>query len=218
VDSYLEVFAEDGHIFAKIEAVAEFVDGCVAFGDLCDRGWRQQPCGECVFAYASASEGEKLEEAALAEEIEIGGVEAGVDVDACAGPADSGLVDSGLVQGDPAVFDAGEAVAIEVDGAFGAGSPSQDPGMKDSNCEKHQKSKKQPPWGESIAMEGKPGCDQRGDDYEEAKISEADMEFFEVRYLGLADLLAFFVLLGWGVAGWRHRSIIAYRRNAEIVT
>jgi hypothetical protein len=85
------------------------------------------------------------------------------------------LVDSGLVQGDPAVFDAGKAVAIEVDGAFCAGTPSHDLGVKDRDCEKHQKSKKQPPWGESIAMEGKPSSHQRGEDEEKTKISKADV-------------------------------------------
>ena len=58
--------------------------------------------------------------------------------------------------------------------------------------------------------EGEPGGDQRCDDRQKAEISEAAVEFFKVRDLRLAGLLALFVLLGRGEAGGRHRGIIAY--------
>jgi hypothetical protein len=59
-------------------------------------------------------------------------------------------------------------------------------------------------------MQGEPGSDQSCDDEEEAKIAEADVQFFEVRDLDFAGLLALLVLLGRGEAGGRHRGIIAY--------
>ena len=59
-------------------------------------------------------------------------------------------------------------------------------------------------------MEGEPGCDERCDDYEQANVSEAPVDFFKARDLHLTGLLAFFVLLGWRGVGRRHRGIIAY--------
>ena len=59
-------------------------------------------------------------------------------------------------------------------------------------------------------MKREPGRDQRCDDCEEAKISEAAVQFFEVCNLCFAGLLALFVLLGRGGAGGMHRGIIAY--------
>jgi hypothetical protein len=56
----------------------------------------------------------------LSEEVEVGGEETGVDVD-----SRSGLAFAELVRVNPAIFDAGEAVAIEIDGALGAGSLAQ---------------------------------------------------------------------------------------------
>ncbi len=137
MDAYLEVFAKDRYVFAEIEARAELGDGCVALFDLLDGRWSEEPGAESVFAHASAREGEKLEEARFAEEIEIGGVEAGVDVDAVrlAGPVPM-----------PAVFDAGEAFAIEVDGTFGAGSVAEDfcveDGDGDEDCQGREEATK----------------------------------------------------------------------------
>ena len=85
VDADFEVFAEDGDVFAKIEAGAEFGDGCVALGELRDGRWGEEPGGEGVFSHAGAGEGEEFEEAGLSEEVEVGGVEAGMNVDARAG-------------------------------------------------------------------------------------------------------------------------------------
>ena len=66
-----------------------------------------------------------MEEAALSEEIEVGGVEAGVNVDALAC----------LARARPAIFDAGEALAIEVDGAFGACSLAKHSCVEDGDHE-----------------------------------------------------------------------------------
>jgi hypothetical protein len=59
-------------------------------------------------------------------------------------------------------------------------------------------------------MKGEPGGDQCCDDYEKAKISNAEMQLFKVCDLYLAGLLASFVLLGRGGGGGMHRGIISY--------
>jgi len=87
----------------------------------------EKPCGEGVFAHAGAGEREKFEEARGTEEIEISGVEAGMNVDAVAGLAGAG----------PAVFDAGDAFAVEVGGSFGAGPLAKDLRMGDSDDEEY---------------------------------------------------------------------------------
>ena len=74
--------------------------------------------GQGLFAHAGAGLGQKFEEAAGAEEVEVGGVEMGGDIDGC------GL----LAVADPAVFDAGDAFAVEVCGSFGLGSFAEDSG------------------------------------------------------------------------------------------
>jgi hypothetical protein len=112
VDADLEIFAKDGYLFAEVEAGAKFGECGVALLEVGNGGWREEPRGEGIFAHAGAGEREEFEETAGAEEVEIGGVEAGVGVDAFAG----------LASARPAVFDAGEALAVEVYGAFGAGA------------------------------------------------------------------------------------------------
>jgi len=62
----------------------------------------------------------------LSEEIEVGGVEAGVNVDALAG----------LALARPAIFDAGEPLEIEVDGTFGAFALAQHFCVEDGDREK----------------------------------------------------------------------------------
>ena len=57
-------------------------------------------------------------------------------------------------------------------------------------------------------MERKPGGNCGCNDKEKTEIAEAAMQFFKVRDLYLADLLTPFVLLGRGVSGGMHRSII----------
>ncbi len=59
------VFAEDGHVFAKVQSVAKFGDGAVPLGDFVDGGRGEEPVGEGVFAHAGAGLGEKFEEAPL---------------------------------------------------------------------------------------------------------------------------------------------------------
>ena len=81
VDSDFEVFADYGHVFAEGEAGSEFGDGGLAFEDVRDGGGGEEPVGEGLFAHAGAGLREKFEEAGGAEEVEVGGVEVGGDVD-----------------------------------------------------------------------------------------------------------------------------------------
>ena len=200
MEADFEVFAEDGNVFAEIEARGEFGEGGLALGDFGDGCGCEEPGGEGVFADAGAGEGEELEEAAVAEEVEVRGVEAGLGVDAIAGLADAG----------PVVFDAGQAVAVEGDGALGAGAAAEDVGVEDGDDDKYQRCEEEPPGGEGVAIERKPGGNEGCDDDEEAQVSEADVLLFKVGDLGFAGLLTGFVLFGRRRAGGRHVGIIAY--------
>ncbi len=102
MDADLEVFSEDCDLFAEVESAAKFGDGGVALGELRDGRGRKEPCGESLFSHPCAREGEELEEAAGAEEVEVGGIEAGVSVDVL-----TGLMRAGLAGLRPAIFDAG---------------------------------------------------------------------------------------------------------------
>ena len=117
---------------------------------------------------------------------------------------------AGLAGAGPAIFDAGEAFAIEVDGTFGAGASAKDSRVKDGYRYEDDESNQQPPWRERFVVEREPGGDQYCNDYEETEISETAMEFFEVRDLRLAGLLALFVFFGGREIGRMHRGIIAY--------
>lgn len=108
-------WAEDGDVFAEVEPAAELSDGCVALGELRDGRGREEPCSKSVFSDAGAGERQEFEEAALSEEVEVSGIEAGMNVDAV-----PGLSGAWIAWVNPAIFDAGESFAIEVDGTFGA--------------------------------------------------------------------------------------------------
>jgi hypothetical protein len=126
VNADFEVFSEDGYVLSQIEAVAKLSDGGVALRDLGNRRWRQEPCGEGIFTHSGPGEREKLEEAGLTEEVEVGGVEAGVSLDAL----------SGLTSANPAIFDPSETVAIKLNSAFSAGTLTQHLGMENRDHEK----------------------------------------------------------------------------------
>ena len=135
MDADLEILAEDGDVFTKIEMVAEIVDGSLTLKKFRHRRRGEEPGGKGVFAHAGAGEGEEFEETAGTEEVEVGGVEAGVKVDALAG----------LTGAYPAIFDACETVAVKVDRSFGAGALSQNIGVEDCNCEEQGESEEEPP-------------------------------------------------------------------------
>ena len=110
------------------------------------------------------------------------------------------LAGARLVRAGPAVFDAGETFAVDVDGALGAGAFAENTRVNDRSDEKEDCRDEKPPRGEGVSLEGEPGEDERCEDEEEAEVSEAEMDRFEVRYLLLTGLLALAVLLCGG--GW----------------
>jgi hypothetical protein len=184
MNPYLHVFAEIGDVFAKIEAVAKFVDGGVALFQLADGRRSEEPSGECVFAHAGAGEREKFEETAWAEEIEVGGVEAGAYVDSL----------SGLSRSLPAIFDTGETAAIELYRALGFGAAAKRSGVEDGDCDKKYGEGEQQPGREGVSMKGEPGRGQGCHDDQEAKVTEAKVDLLEARDLAFAAAKAFFVL------------------------
>ena len=111
----------------------------------------------------------------------------------------------------PAIFDAGEAVAIENYGAFGTRALAQHLCVQDGDRKEQHEGQEEPPGGEGISMKREPGRDQRRNDDQKAKISKAAMDLFKVRDLHFAGLLAPFVFLGRRGSGVRHRGIITYR-------
>lgn len=113
--------AGDCHRLAEVEAVAEVGDGLVTQIDGFDRGWVEEPVGQGVFAHTGAGEGEELEQAAMAEEIEVGGVEMIGDVEALATSADAA----------PFVFDTRKALAVELGAALGYRLQIKDFGVED---------------------------------------------------------------------------------------
>ena len=151
VDAGLQLFffAGDGHVFAEVQPVAKFGDGGVAVGDCSDRKRTEEPVCKGVFAHAGAGLGEKLEEAAGSEEIEIGRVEAGLGV----GPLCL------LAIADPAIFDAGEAFAVDSGRAFSKGPFTENLCMIGSDRDKCGEGEQQPPRGEFAPVE-RPPCDK----------------------------------------------------------
>jgi len=110
------------------------------------------------------------------------------------------LIRAVLVHVCPAVFDAGETFAVDVDGALGAGAFAENVRVNDRCCHEERCGSDQPPGGEGVSLEGEPGQGEGCEDEEEAEVAEAEMDRFEVSYLLLTGLLALAVLLGGG--GW----------------
>ena len=125
MDADFEVVAEDGGIFPEIEMGAEFGNCCVALCELCYGRWGEEPCGESVFSHAGAGEGEEFEETTAAKEVEVRGIETGMNVNAFAC----------LAGAYPAIFDSGETAAVEGYSSLGTGALVQDSGVQDRDCE-----------------------------------------------------------------------------------
>src|SRR5579863_7198078 len=103
--AYGSVFTQHRQVLAQIELIAE-LDHCrMPLADLVNRRGREQPFCECVFSHARARGREKLEQAALAEQIEVGGIHVMRVIEAFAS----------FSEGFPAIFDAGESVLVKSD-------------------------------------------------------------------------------------------------------
>ena len=121
----------------------------------------------------------------MAEEVEVGGVE-------MVRYFETMFLLAGF---DPAVFDAGEAFAVDVGGSLCSGLLAEDARVEDGCCDKEHGGGQQPPRRQGVQMEGAPSENQSGYDEEEAQVSDAEMQFFEVRDLRFAGLLAVLVFL-----------------------
>jgi hypothetical protein len=90
---------------------------------------------------------EEFEEAGGAEEIEVVGVE-------MAGDFDGDLL---LAFANPAVFDAGEAFVVDVDGSLGDGATLEDFGVVDGRGDEQSRGSEKPPCRERVLFEREPG-------------------------------------------------------------
>lgn len=197
VDSCLKVFAAGGHVFAEVEPVAEVGDGLMALLDGVQGSRFEQPGGERVFAHAGACDGEEREEAAVPKEIEIGGIEVFGDIETF----------SALASALPTVFDTRDSSAVEVDGTFSDSLPLQDLRVIDSDYDKEQYRNCEPDRSKAVRSEIDPEERNLGDNQEEAKIAEADVNGLKMLDLELASFLTVQVLLRWR-SGLRHKSLL----------
>jgi len=155
VDASLQLFffPGDGHVFAEVQTAAKFGDGGVALFDFID-GFTvalrtEKPVREGIFSHAGAGLGEKLEEAAGSEEIEISRIQADGGIGAlCL-----------LAVADPTVFYTSEALSIDIGCAFSEGSSVENFCVVGRDGDKRDEGKEQPPCGEFVPVE-RPPCDK----------------------------------------------------------
>ena len=133
----------------------------------------------------------------MTEEVEIGSVEVFGDVETV----------SALAEALPAIFDARDAPVIEVDGTFGGRLSLQDLRVIDSKGDEEQNWSREPTGREAVRPKVDPEESYLGENEQEAKIAEADVNSLEVPDMELASPLAVQVLLRWR-SGLRHRVII----------
>lgn len=107
--AHANIFAQDRQIFPKIELIAQFVHRSMAFVDSFHRSGGKQPFRKSVLSHAGAGGRQKLKQAAVAEQVEIGGVYVVRIVEALAGFSRVG----------PTVFDAGQPFFIKLRGPLG---------------------------------------------------------------------------------------------------
>jgi len=197
VDGCLEGFAGDCHGFAEVETIAKIGDGAVPLVDGIEGCGAKEPVGEGVLTHAGSGDGEKFEEAAAAEEIEVGGVEMFGGVEAVSGGA----------MALPLVLDAGEAETVELYGSLGDGLFLQELRVIGGDGDEEDDGQRKPDGGKGVGLEVDPDeCDQDGDE-EKAEIAEADVNGFQVLDAELAIVQPLPVVLGWR-DGLRHRAII----------
>ena len=117
------IFAKHGQIFAQIQLITEFRDACMPLANLLNGRRHEQPIRERVFSHASAGRGEKLEQSAFAENIEIGGINV------------MGIVETiaSATQIVPAAFNTCQTIAVKIDRALGEFLLSQNARMIHGN-------------------------------------------------------------------------------------
>ncbi len=136
----------------------------------------------------------------MPEEVEIGGVEVFGDIEAV----------SALAKALPTIFDTRDASVVEVDSTFGDSLSLQDLRVIDGDGDKEQNWSCEPAGTKTMRLEIDPEECNLGENQDEAKIAEADVNGLKVLDLELASLLAVQVLLRWR-SELRHRVIITRR-------
>jgi hypothetical protein len=132
VKTDFQILAEDGNIFAEVEARAKLGDSGLALLYSCDGRWREEPRRKGIFAHPRAGQRKKFEQAIRTEEIQVGGVEAAVDLHTL----------TCLAGASPAIFDARQPLAIDIDGSLRTRPQAQDLRVEDSQRNEEKDGKK----------------------------------------------------------------------------
>lgn len=194
VDAECGGVAGDGHALAEVDAVAEVGDGGLAGEDGGGGSGCEEPGEEGVLAHAGAGGAEEFEEAAGAGDVEVGGVEAGLELGG-GGGGEGGEVAG--VEAVPAVFDAREAVAIDLCGAACGAEAAKDAGVEDAGGEEEKDGDGDEGAGCVALEDGEPGGDEEEQGEEEAEVADPEVGGFELGLLLLVVLEATEVDVGW---------------------
>src|SRR6185437_8982162 len=178
MNAYLFAFAEHSQVFPQIEAIAQFGDGGLSFADLPQSGRGQQPARQGVFAHACARGGEKLEQATVAEKVEIGSVNVMQVLKTV----------SLLSYTRPAVPEACEAMTVDVGGALSMPPRSQDSGVTRRHQGKCREWNGHPPGREGVPREAPPGHRGGCNSQQQPHIADADVELLQSSHAQFALL------------------------------
>jgi hypothetical protein len=184
-DSCLKFVAEDSHVFTEVETVAEVGDGGMTLVDRGQIGGIEQPGGKRVFSHAGTGGRKQLEETSMPEEVEIGSVEMGRDIETLAA----------LTCAWPAVFDARESLAVEVHSAFSDGLLLKDSGMEEGNCYKENGGNRKPSRRKAVSVKVPPDHCNLHEEEKEAKVAQAEVDLFKVGDPKLASALPLKIFL-----------------------
>ncbi len=184
--AHADILAEHRQIFSQIELLAQFIDCGMPLPDLFHRGRRKQPRRECVFPHARACGRQKLEQAALAEQVKIGGVDMMWIVKALAR----------LTRPGPTIFNPGQRFFIKRGCALGQFARPQDPRVipRDDPESRHRRG--EPPGRESMRPKRGPRHDHRQDRQNKPDVPQANMNFLVVGNARLACVSTLHVFFG----------------------
>jgi hypothetical protein len=145
------VLADDGELFAKIEAAFQVGNTRLSLTNYVEgRGGFQPPC-ETMFSHAGAHGAEEFEQTSFAEQVKVGCVDVVRIVELGA------LLTTGT---GPAVFNASEALSVEVCCAVCAGSGATCVLVCDDEYSERGNAGEEPRGGERVPEEGEPSGDE----------------------------------------------------------
>jgi hypothetical protein len=184
-DSCLKVVAEDSHVLAEVETAAEVGDGDMTLVDRRQIGGIEQPGSKRVFSHAGTGDREELEETSMSEEVEVGRVEMGGDIETL--PA--------LTCARPAVFDPRDALAVEVHSAFGDALLLKDFGVEEGHRYKENSGNRKPSRRKAVSVKVPPDHCNLQEEEKETEVAQAEVDLFKVRDPKLASALPLKILL-----------------------